>query len=299
MSLESCVQSLVAFGFTALEAEVYVFLLQESPATGYRVAQGIGKPVANTYKAIASLQAKGAILVEEGANRLCRAVPADELLRRLERQFQESRQRAALALSTLKASPDDDRVYHLRTWEQVEERSRQMLARCEQVCVLDLFPRPLAELRTAIVETAARGVRILVKAYAPVQIERADVIVHPHGHKVMKRWPGQWLNLVADGRESLLAFLTRDGKGVHQALWSGSAYLSWVYHSAVGSETILAAVEQSVDKGATGAQLGDLIRSYYDLFRPSVPGYRELLHRFADAGPATASTTLNDKQQSR
>jgi sugar-specific transcriptional regulator TrmB len=294
MNDEPCVQSLVAFGFTALEAEVYVFLLQESPATGYRVAQGIGKPVANTYKAIASLQAKGAILVEEGANRLCRAVPADEFLLRLERQFQESRQRAALALATLKASPDDDRVYHLRTWEQVAERSRQMLARCERVCVLDLFPGPLAELRTAIVETAARGVRVLVKAYTPAQIERAEIVVYPRGHTVLKRWPGQWLNLVTDGRESLLAFLTRDGKGVHQALWSSSAYLSWVYHSAVGSELILTAVEQSLEKGATGAELRELIRSYHGLFRPSVPGYQELLCRFGDAGSATGSPVSNE-----
>jgi sugar-specific transcriptional regulator TrmB len=280
MSAEPCVQSLVAFGFTALEAEVYVFLLQESPATGYRVAQGIGKPVANTYKAIASLQAKGAILVEEGANRLCRAVSAEELLQRLERQFQENRQRASQALAALKASPDDDRVYHLRTWEQVAERSRQMLATCEQVAVLDLFPGPLAQLRTAIAETAARGVRTLIKAYEPAQIEGAEVVVYPRGHTILKRWPGQWLNLVTDGRETLLAFLTRDGKGIHQALWSGSAYLSWVYHGAITCETMLAAVERSLEAKATGAELRELIRSCHDLFRPTVPGYQALLHRF-------------------
>jgi len=283
MNSEPCVQSLVAFGFSALEAEVYVFLLQESPATGYRVAQGIGKPVANTYKAIASLQSKGAVLVEEGANRLCRAVPADELLQQLERQFQEHRQRAAQVLSALKASPDDDRVYHLRTWEQVAERSRQMLARCEQVTVLDVFPGPLAQLRAAVEETAARGVRTLVKAYEPAQIARAEVVVHPRGRTILKRWPGQWLNLVTDGRESLLAFLTHDGKGIHQALWSGSAYLSWVYHSAVGCETILTAVEQSLEQGATGAELRKLIRSYHDLLRPSAPGYQALLHRFGES----------------
>ena len=67
--------ALVPFGFTALESEIYVFLLGESPATGYRVAQGINKPAANTYKAIQTLQSKGAILVEEGSSRFCRAVP--------------------------------------------------------------------------------------------------------------------------------------------------------------------------------------------------------------------------------
>src|SRR5262249_38699194 len=141
-------------------------------------------------------------------------------------------------------------------------------------------PAPLARLRTVITETAARGVRALVKAYEPAQVERAEVVVHPRGHTILKRWPGQWLNLVADGRESLLAFLTRDGTGVHQALWSGSAYLSWVYHGAVGCETILAAIEQSLESGATAAELRQLIRSYQGLFRPNVPGYQALLQRF-------------------
>jgi hypothetical protein len=155
-----------------------------------------------------------------------------------------------------------------------------MLATCEQVVVLDLFPGPLEQLRTPITETAGRGVRTLVKAYEPAQIAGAEIVVYHRGHAILKRWPRQWLNLVADGRESLLALLTPDGKGVHQALWSGSAYLSWVYHSAVSCETILAAIEQFLDEKATAAELREVIRSYQGLFRPSVPGYQALLHRF-------------------
>ena len=78
------VESLVALGFTALEAEVYIYLLGASPATGYRVAQAIGKPIANTYKAIEALESKGAVIVEHSANKLCRAIPAEELLGQLE-----------------------------------------------------------------------------------------------------------------------------------------------------------------------------------------------------------------------
>jgi hypothetical protein len=42
-------KALMALGFTELEARIYTFLLQESPATGYRIAQAIQKPVANTW----------------------------------------------------------------------------------------------------------------------------------------------------------------------------------------------------------------------------------------------------------
>src|SRR5262249_42976736 len=246
-------QSLTGLGFTELEAEVYVSLLQHSPATGYRVAQSIGRPVANTYKAIESLQQKGAILVDEGASRLCRAVPAEELLAQLERGFQRRRQEAAHALASLRAAPEDDRVYQLQSVEQVFERCRRMLQGCEQVAVLDVFPKPLEELRPDIEAVVRRGVRIVIKAYAPAALPGADVVVHAQGRVSLRGWPGQWLNGVTDGREHLLAFLTSDLRGLYQAVWSGSAYLSWVYHSAVAAEAILAALMRDLEEGAAAA----------------------------------------------
>jgi sugar-specific transcriptional regulator TrmB len=278
--------ALTGLGFTELEVEVYVALLRQSPATGYRVAQSIGRPVANTYKAIESLQLKGAVLVDEGANRLCRAVPAEELLAQLERGFQHRRQEAARALAALRAAPEDDRVYQLQSADQVFERCRQMLAGCEQTAILDMFPRPLEELREPLAGAARRGVHVLVKAYEPATVPGVDVVVHPQSRVSLHRWSGQWLNVVTDGREHLLAFLTPDVRGVHQAVWSGSAYLSWVYHSAVGAEAILAALLQGLAGGATPAELQRTVANYQHLFGPDIPGVRALLERFGTRRPA-------------
>ena len=278
-------QSLTGLGFTELEAEVYVSLLQQSPATGYRVAQSIGRPVANTYKAIESLQQKGAVLVDEGASRLCRAVPAEELLAQLERGFQRRRQEAAQALASLRAAPEDDRVYQLQSVEQVFERCRRMLDGCQQAAILDVFPKPLKELREAVEGAARRGVRVAIKAYEPAELPGADVVVHPQGRLTLRRWPGQWLNVVTDGREHLLAFLTADIRGLHQAVWSGSAYLSWVYHSAVAAELILAAVQRGLAEGATAAELRQAVAGYQYLFDAELPGARALLERFGKRRP--------------
>src|SRR5262249_27302628 len=280
-------QSLASLGFTELEAEIYVSLLQHSPATGYRVAQSIGRPVANTYKAIESLQPKGAVLVDEGASRLCRAVPAEELLAQLERTFQRRRQDAANALASLHAAPEDERVYQLQSVEQVFERCRRMLAECQDAAILDVFPRPLDELRDPLAETARRGVRIAVKAYAPAVIAGVDVVVHPQGRATLRRWPRQWLNPVTDGREHLLAFLTADLQGLHQAVWSGSAYLSWVYHGAVAAELILAGLLRNLEEKATAADLRQAIAGYQYLFRADLPGARALLERFGKSSPSS------------
>src|SRR5258708_40261257 len=47
--------------------------------------------------------------------------------------------------------------------------------------------------------------------------------------QVLQRWPGDWMNLVADGQELLISVLRRSGKGLHQAVWTRSPYLVWSF----------------------------------------------------------------------
>ncbi len=274
------VEALIELGFTRLEAEIYAFLLSESPATGYRVAQAIGKPAANTYKAIESLEAKGTILVDDGESRLCRAIPPDELLGRLDRAFTQKRERATRALASLKAQESDDRVYQLRTREQVMERCRAMLSRASVTALVDAFPVPMEELRPAIEDAARRGVTLGVKAYRPITIEGVEVFTDPKGEQTIRSWPGQWVNVVADGREHLITFLTRDGQDVNQAIWSGSAYLSWVYHSALSAEITLAAILRDLGQNASLERVRERCEKYMRFFTREEPGYRELMERF-------------------
>jgi sugar-specific transcriptional regulator TrmB len=291
MAADDTIQALVDLGFTGLEAEVYTALLAESPTTGYRVAQALGKAVANTYKAIASLEAKGAVLVDEGESRVCRPVPPDELLARLGRSFTERRERAAGALARFREAPADDRVYQMRSREQVMERARQMLERAERIALLDVFPGPLEALRPDLERAAARGIDVAMKVYAPAEVAGAETIVSARGAEVLGRWPGEWVNLVVDGAEHLLAFLAPDGDEVYQAVWSGSAYLSWVYQSAVSGELILARLEDRIGRGAGAARLREEL-SRLERFRGlDAPGYLALLRRFgAESGPRKASS---------
>jgi sugar-specific transcriptional regulator TrmB len=276
------IQALVSLGLTRLEAEIYTHLLGESPATGYRIASGIGKPAANTYKAIESLAAKGAIIVDEGQSRLCRAIPPEELLTRLERTFRAHRDLALESLTSLPGSSGDDRVYQIKSSEQVLERCRQMIAGAEQIVLADLFPGALADLAPELESAAGRGLRIAVKAYRSVTLDGVEVSVDPAGERVLARWPGRWLNLVVDGAQYVQAFLSADGTQVHQAIWSGSAYLSWVYHSALGSEFALSALAAMLSRKAGPEQLKQWLERHQEQMGPDAPGYRALLARFGN-----------------
>ena len=52
-------------GFSKIESRVYYILLKESPLTGYKIANQIGKSNSNTYLALENLVKKGAVSLLE------------------------------------------------------------------------------------------------------------------------------------------------------------------------------------------------------------------------------------------
>jgi sugar-specific transcriptional regulator TrmB len=282
MRSQFSLQPLVELGLTALESEIYAYLLENSPATGYRIAKSIAKPTANTYKAIESLQDKGAILIEDSKSRLCRAVPREEFLQGLERRFFQLKSEAKRELAKLKPAPDDERIYTLRTPDQVFERLRQMLQMCQQIALLDLFPLALDKIRDDIKIAASRGIRIAVKVYQPCKIPGVEVVLAQHGDRTLQRWPGLWANLIIDGEEHLLAFFSKDAKRILQAVWSANTYTSWVYHSSLMFELQHGVLAQQFTEMHQAPPLPEKYRRLQAMKAEQAPGYQKLLERFSE-----------------
>lgn len=279
------IDALVALGFTQLEAEIYGVLGDGEPATGYRIAQRIGKPAANVYKALESLHGKGAVLVEDTSTRRVRAVPAKELLASLERDFARRRRRAAGALAKLPRPRADRRVYELGSRDQAFERARTMLRSARSIALIDLGPGPLAELADAITAAAARGVHVALRTehLAGRELPGVEVTVIPErSPAAVEPWPGEWLTLVTDGVEHMLAVFDQAG-GLHQAIWSNSAFLSWVFHSGVAAEIALDRVWQTAAHGGTRGDIRAVLDGSTALVPPDAIGRRRLIEELRRA----------------
>ena len=264
------------FGFSEIEALAYGFLLREGPATGYRISHGIGKPTANTYKALRSLAERGALIVEDTRTRLCRAMPPEELLASLERQFQSQKEAAVEQLSQLGRPEGDERVYQLETVAQTLERARLMLARAREIVLLDIFPMPLAALKDDLEAAARRGVRVAIQCYEAIDIPGVWAVRSELPPALRKAWPGQQLSLVVDAQEHLLALFSKDGKHIHQAIWSENLWLSCMQHNHVACELMLTAQD---------ARQPERLRTAFrriSLLRAAPPGLKALKNRFKD-----------------
>ncbi|GJM43480.1 MAG: hypothetical protein DHS20C21_03220 [Gemmatimonadota bacterium] len=284
--MSSLTEPLVALGFTQLEADVYSWLLEESPATGYRIGQALRKPAPNIYKALESLEAKGAVMVDEGRSRQCSPVPPDELLAHLDRRFQEDRQRAHESLSRRVKANGDERIYRLQSRDAVLARARGMLERAREVAIVDGFPGPLQEIAPDLEAAARRGVRVAALSYAPAEVAGVEMILHLDAANVLERWPTDWLNLVVDGAEYVVSNFEPNGGPVRQAIWSESVYLSWVYHSSLSAELILCGVEAELKHAKSLAPVRKRLRALHSLRAVEAPGYHNLRKRHDSQGTA-------------
>jgi hypothetical protein len=268
------VQNLLAeIGFSGLEAEVYLALLREPCASGYRVAQLVGKPVANTYKALDSLRVKGAVVADESAGtRTHAALSVNEYIDGMRRSLEVKQEQIKQELKDVAATPLSGGIFELTTIAQVYERCRRLLRDAKSVALVDAHGRPLQELKAELITAAKRGVKVFVKTYAPLEIAGCEVLAPDKdvGHNF---WNGDWLNVMIDWREYVESFLKRNGTGVWEAVWSRNPYLASLACNGCLHELILTRVGQMLRTGSDSKTLIQEIRRLAKRYEEDSPLY--------------------------
>jgi predicted transcriptional regulator len=276
------VKTLVVLGLTRLEAEVYTYLLRHSPATGYGVAKGLGRFKTNVYEALNTLESKGAILVDDGTSRLCRAVPPEEFMSQLERRFHVSRERALSLAEQVDSEEEDERIYRLSALDQVYERCFKMLDASEEVVLIEIDPGPLEMLREGVEKAAERGVRITARIYDPDELKGVKLILSPYlDYSARRAAHAQWLSLCVDGKQYLAALLEPSSKKVHQAFWSANPILSRQYFSLMNSDFLHYAFRSCIESAGSLEELRAEYKKLEEQFPiDRDPGFRDFRNKY-------------------
>jgi hypothetical protein len=264
---ESVVDHLTELGFSGAEAAVYVALLSEPKATGYRIARLAGKPVPNTYKALDALHKKGAIIVDEtGRGRTYTALPVGEFFEGMKRRLDTMRGHLEEELKGLETGSVEGGIYQLTTQDRVYGRAKTMLREAKSVALVDIFPTPLEHLRGDLEAAAKRGVHVWVLVYLPGEIKGCEVIAPKQPAMHLEIWKADWMNIIVDSREALYSLLKKDGNGVHRAVWIKDPYLALQAFSGAFHEFIFDRAGQLIWSGKSkdelAAELRNLSRRY-------------------------------------
>lgn len=278
------ITALKRLGFTELEAAVYAYLVVNPPATAYKVARDIGKPVANTYKAVQSLFEKGAIMIDETENRLCRAVDPENLLENLKRSFLSDQDAARDALARLTPTSEGEGLYGLSSADQVFATFAKMCSEAESVILVDAFPGVVEKIAPVLEKAAARDVIVVMQVYEPAGVNGVEAVEMSDAARMLERWKGNWLIAVADGAEYLQAFLSGDLASVEIAHWSKNAFLALPKHNFLANTLRQAVLEKAVDSGFVAAELKNEFKRTAEWATLANRGYEKLRERFEKGG---------------
>ncbi|MCS6627625.1 hypothetical protein N0B44_32455 [Roseibacterium beibuensis] len=248
--------TLEPLGFTEIEALVYCELLRGGPSTGYRIAQGVGKAQANTYKALSTLTQKGAVIDDGGDPRSFRALPPDQLLEALARRFDDQKESAGRQLAQLESRVAEDRLYQLRSAAQVFDHARRMIDGATETVLFDAFPTVETALANHLSAASARGVAVIGIIYRDEPAGAYQGVRSKMSDSVLEHWPGAQLTMAVDASQHMVALLGKDLATVRNAVWSDSVYLSALQHYALSAEIRLHALPITEPAYPSGLSLG-------------------------------------------
>lgn len=267
-------------GLSRFEAEVYIFLLKESPSTGYNIAKKLGKAAPNIYPVLDSLIQKGAVNIDDFSNtKKYYAVNPDIFSKHINGAFIKKSTEMAESLKDIKNTLDEEFIQRIPTESHVFEVCSDIISRAEHIIFVEAFPETLERIKPSLEKQALKGVHIVVTSYRKIEIKNCTVALKKNGEVFIKRWKGQWLNIVADHRENIQAFFHESNK-IHEAVWMKSPYLSTTLANGMAYEFLFCKIVEELSASAFTETAEKMLNKYSFIKPVNSPGYNEFIKRF-------------------
>ena len=252
-TMRNAAKKLIEIGFTQLESDIYLFLLVQGSGTGYGIAKGINKAIANVYKALESLAIKGAVTHTNTGSKMCSAVPWEQFLASEKKQYLSNIDSLSKQLEQLPAQQQDEQVHQLLNVNQVIDQSIQIIESARTILLLDLQPGSVEWLKEAITEAVIRGVEVRAKVYEDVELPGVILTLRVDGKEVYAKTRDIEYAICADGSDLLMALISEDGNKVIQAIQTKSSLMNIRFYCGLLYELILTDIKRVMPDGDIGA----------------------------------------------
>ena len=270
MKNDSLLHLLRDLGLNELEANIYIWLLENKRSTGYKIAGQIGKPVANTYKALKSLQNKGAVISDDSSGTIYfDTIPIEEFLNKIENEFKAKREQIVDQVNKLEVQQEPAGIFEIKSKELVFEKVNSMTKSAQDTILIDGFPAPMQSIKQYLTEDRANEITIYVKNYSGENIEHVHQIKASIPELVYSELNGQWLIVLRDTVESLVAFFSKDGAELIHCIWTKDPFLSFILFNGSAYEFNFTEVCEQVynDDSNKIENMKSIIERYKNMYR--------------------------------
>ncbi len=244
---------LMELGLTKLQARVYLSLLENGRSTGYQVAKDLNEPVANTYKALDSLQKNGLALLEESAKvKAYTAQPIGLYLDQRERWFSKKREAVESSLKSIVPAAPGEGFYTIESCEQLYALASSLIKKAKDNVAFEGTPLPIEQLKKDLRKAAAGGRTVLVKSYEEIEIPGCTVMYSKEMGSPVFELPIQLLHVVVPGEGYITAITDLENNRLLHGVYVRNLFLSIVAYNGFTMEFYVTHAFDMLHRGRSG-----------------------------------------------
>lgn len=198
-------EQLRELGFSRYEIACYLALVGQHPANGSQISKISGVARSKVYDVLRNMAARG--LVGEVGNGMYVPLPPEELIKRLQHQFEANVALLRQQISRSASTADHEHLWVIRGYDQIVSKAKGMIGSASKEIYVRVFPEEARLLDHDLKIAESRGAQIRYVSLGPLS-SRFDVqIIHPESETLEQNLGGRSIDLVVDKSEALTGMI--------------------------------------------------------------------------------------------
>ena len=249
-------------GFSQYEAACYMTLVASHPVNGSQLSKLSGIARSRIYDVLRSLTAKGYVL--EVAPGQYAPLPSDELIRRLQREFQANISALEKEIAGASQKEDFEYVWTLTGYDTVMAKARDMISSASKEIYARLFPEADRHLAKDLLAAHNRGVAIRYIAMGEIPQRFEVQVSHPGQADLIAKIGGRSFDIITDKQEALVGIFEAGNEDDSPINWTRNQWFIIANRDSLRHDFYHCFLEKTLDRNQP---LDDREKKIYQLIK--------------------------------
>lgn len=201
--MSDLVTRLMNFGFTKTDALVYINLLKNGRASGYKIAKDISLSRSSVYSSIDNLYKNGYIFMSDGTTKEYEAKSPELIFNQIEKDTVDHIQVLKKELARMMLKEEKEFIYNVSGNENQLQKVKEMIDFAQVEIYLNTdFNLDFVE--KELLAAVERGVRIIAFSFKKIKVPHEKIEVYFRTNEEEIDYPSRRFMLVADMKQTIV-----------------------------------------------------------------------------------------------
>jgi sugar-specific transcriptional regulator TrmB len=216
MEIDNLVTNLEKIGFSKLESQIYLVLLEGGNMSAYQIAKKINISRPSIYNALDHMVMKSIVEIIPNSTALYVAQKPEVLIKKIQYEFDYNAKKVTEGLKEFKETRYEEQFANISGFKAILYKAKDMIANAQREVYLNADFN-LEDLTEDIKQLVDRGIRVVVFSFYSMNIPVKNVAFYSHMMKMGKEHAPSRLMVVVDETMVLVADATKN-----QEKWIGT-----------------------------------------------------------------------------